>query len=105
MLAYAYQGSLYCETCGQEVIEEIRSRRDAAERFGSLDSNVFPQAACNGGGEADSPSHCDSCGRFLANPLTADGLQYVREKLEEYGPRLDVWGPFYLPEEWSELTG
>jgi hypothetical protein len=31
----------------------------------------------DGGGEADTPQHCDGCGQFLQNPLTGDGRTYV----------------------------
>ena len=33
----------------------------------------------NGGGESDAPEHCDTCGLFLENPLTSDGLEGVNE--------------------------
>ena len=37
----------------------------------------------NGGGESDTPQHCDDCDVFLENPLTDDGNEYVRELYAE----------------------
>ena len=50
----------------------------------------------NGGGEADAPQHCDSCGVFLENPLTDEGVQYVLEAIEEgSGSCIAEWAAFY----------
>ena len=55
----------------------------------------------NGGGEADAPQHCDSCGVFLENPLTwYDGYQYVSAAIEAYeydgyGTSVVEWADFY----------
>jgi hypothetical protein len=56
----------------------------------------------NGGGEADSPQHCDACGVFLENPLTTDGYRYVNEALIEHARDGDgnaevlaEWAKFY----------
>ena len=44
------------------------------------DSDTYPQGPyAYGGGEADSPQHCDGCQTFLWNPLTSDGYLYVME--------------------------
>jgi hypothetical protein len=49
------------------------------------DSDDLPKGPCpSGGGEADTPQHCDGCGAFLENPLTGDGLRYINEKLTEH---------------------
>ena len=43
------------------------------------DSDDYPKGPyADGGGEADSPQFCAHCNAFLRNPLTADGLEYVR---------------------------
>lgn len=49
------------------------------------DSERYPQGPYpDGGGEADSPNHCDRCGIFLHNPLTSVGYGYVNEVLEDW---------------------
>jgi len=76
MNAYAYAAALYCEACTLA----IQDRLGAVPSWEREDSNLYPQGPYPaGGGEADSPQHCDACNVFLANPLTADGLAYVRE--------------------------
>ena len=81
MDVYVYNAALYCQACGEYHVNRLRFRN--VEDSG--DSNQFPQGPYDdGGGEADCPQHCDSCGRFLENPLTSDGWTYVREALEEY---------------------
>lgn len=104
MVAYAFCGELFCQECTDKWFAYNAGRSTPAEDNSC--SETFPQGPiADGGGEADSPSHCDSCGKFLENPLTTDGLQYVREAFDRCGDRLDVWGPFYLPAEWSALKG
>ncbi|MFN0317543.1 MAG: hypothetical protein ACKVQA_21165 [Burkholderiales bacterium] len=44
------------------------------------DSSEYPKGPYDeGGGEADSPQHCGGCREFLENPLTPDGMEYVRD--------------------------
>lgn len=98
MLAYIYQAALLCEDCGKAarakchedennpVVRIARERncslRCAAEYESHYDSDDYPKGPFdNGGGEADSPQHCDHCGVFLENDLTTDGANYVREQL------------------------
>ncbi|KKL11925.1 hypothetical protein LCGC14_2540860, partial [marine sediment metagenome] len=59
----------------------------------------------DGGGEADTPQHCDHCSVFLENPLTGDGYAYVIEALLSYragdGGNFDVltiWFDEYGPD-------
>src|SRR5580700_4943174 len=67
------------------------------------DSENVPQGPYpNGGGEADTPQHCDACGVFLESPLTPDGTRYVIEKLVEHAREGDgdakvlmEWANFY----------
>lgn len=132
MKAFVYKAALYCEDCGQEVVDRLRGEwRKQAEaktqeiatdletkyaidpdkwpRFfnalergiyrslavdasdeGSYDSDDFPKGPYpEGGGEADTPQHCDSCHEFLENPLTSDGMAYVREN------QRGEWDSFY----------
>ena len=116
MKVYVFQAALLCESCA----DNLRRMLHATQDFGTLesrqDSDRYPQGPyADGGGEADSPSHCDSCGLFLRNPLTADGEEYVREALCECrelthvcGDVCRTWGTFYphlLPTDEEEVDG
>lgn len=140
MQAFMYCAALWCGPC---VIESLITQRKAspaardmapAEALAQIvesngftcesdyDSDDLPKGPyADGGGEADTPQHCDACGGFLENPLTAEGLAYVREAIERDGARvrraadwspalfpdlkppastvaLDTWAPFYAAE-------
>lgn len=94
MNAYVYQAALYCERCGVKEREAL-DPYDPPEKpddESSYDSDDYPKGPyANGGGEADYPCHCDTCGEFLQNPLTADGDKYVREKAAAYEAADDSW--------------
>lgn len=94
MDVYMYQAALLCEGCGER-------RRGGLRRAGneppniedecSYDSDRYPKGPfCDGGGEADSPQHCDHCSVFLENALTSDGYGYLSELAD-------------MPEEWVEF--
>lgn len=86
---YVYQAALLCEGCGEAVITEL----EETNQEDTGDSDDWPQGPhSDGGGEADSPNHCDSgpkcvnaiqvpggvaIGYPLGNPLTSDGEKYV----------------------------
>ena len=73
MNVYAYRSSLHCEPCGRAIVAKLQPEWDNG------DSSEYPQGPyADGGGEADSPYHCDTCMAHLENPLTDDGLAYVR---------------------------
>ena len=110
MEAYIYQAALLCADCAVITMDEF-------ELFNMLggssspfrrpkpwtDSDAYPQGPYSaGGGEADSPQHCDACGVFLENTLTGDGSRYVNERLIEHardgsGDRdvLTTWAKYY----------
>ena len=84
MQAYVFQAALLCEGCADETRRGLHATADFGTLESRRESDVYPQGPyADGGGEADSPSHCDSCGVFLENPLTTDGEEYVREALCE----------------------
>ena len=85
MIAYTYQSALLCAACAAEIMP--RKRR-------SKNPDRYPQGPhSNGGGESDRPQHCDLCGLFLENPLTDDGIAYVKARAVST----------HCPEEWAEF--
>lgn len=88
MNVYMFQAALLCAECGltQCGILTVHEKRPAdPSDESSYESDEYPKGPYpNGGGEADTPQHCDACGLFLENPLTADGDDYVREQAEPY---------------------
>lgn len=110
MQAYMFQAALYCEDCGADICKGRLMPEGMEENDeNTWDSNDYPKGPYpNGGGEADTPQHCDYCAVFLGNPLTNDGREYVHEAVnladEERRKKgrhdfqsvaLDIWGPFY----------
>jgi hypothetical protein len=83
---YILQAALLCEDCGIAVTQtSVKPRHVNTADESSYDSDEWPKGPYgNGGGEADTPQHCDHCGTFLQNPLTPDGDTYVREKAAEF---------------------
>lgn len=77
MNAYQFRASLYCEDCAAQIKATV-----GWKPFYEADSETWPMGPYpNGGGEADTPQHCDACGLFLENPLTTDGYAYVKEQV------------------------
>jgi hypothetical protein len=110
MNAYVYQSALLCEECtlivckdktvpGKPVLLPVDLDTN------TYDSDTYPKGPYpNGGGEVDRPQHCDHCGVFLENPLTADGYEYVKQSMSIATLRVpypketlshSVWAPFY----------
>ena len=77
MDAYVYQAALLCTPCalaamlGREA-QNIVYGSDYTHQFWPhtwQESDSYPQGPyADGGGEADSPQHCDHCGLFLETP-------------------------------------
>ena len=115
MNVYLYAADLFCEDCGKAIRDRLD--REGFETCGlhddehTYDSDEYPKGPYpDGGGEADSPWHCgsgpdcinaiefsDGCkvGRWLENPLTADGVEYVREAVQEGGEVAELWAEYY----------
>lgn len=124
MDAYLYKAALYsaegimlalsAETGANLKGEDAESLLDklAKERGidraneSTFDSDDFPKGPfADGGGEADTPQHCDVTGEHLENPLTEDGSAYVKRAFKDYaedgrGDRetLALWADFYMHE-------
>ena len=121
MDAYAYQAALWCGPCAiKRLVEERKASPGAlgmepAKALQQIvssngftdesdyDSDDLPKGPySDGGGEADSPQHCDGCGLLLENPLTPDGYRYVNEKLTEHAR--DGSGDAEVLKQWSSAT-
>ena len=81
MNAYIYNAALYCGEHGAAINDRIRAAtgEPTDAMLDNSDEWVIPTP--DGGGEADTPQHCRNCGEFLENPLTDDGLRWVRLQL------------------------
>ena len=78
---YMYQAAFYCVPCGQDLPVCPNPDCDDTDH----DSDEYRKGPYpDGGGESDSPDHCDDCRGFLENPLTDDGIAYVVEELNEF---------------------
>lgn len=92
MKAYVYQAALWCETCAEHVKRRIAATSAGVGGGQIEDSDHWPQGPfSDGGGEADSPQHCDGCGVFLENPLTDDGAEYVKAQADFYNVADASW--------------
>ncbi len=101
MNAYIYQADIYCEECGalirQELDEQGACPADPTDES-TFDSDEYPKGPyADGGGEADCPQHCAACGVFLENPLTSDGIEYVKSAISERQDQISSaeWVQFY----------
>jgi hypothetical protein len=105
MDAYTYAADLHCETCANDIMFDLdragKKPADTDDEF-SYDSGDYPKGpTAYGGGEADSPQHCGTCGEFLENDLTSDGVAYIRDAVVEairsgrVSDALRVWVEYY----------
>lgn len=86
MDVYVFQAALICTDCSHGV-QGALVKPDHVDMHdeSSYDSDDWPKGPySDGGGEADSPQHCDMCGVFLDNPLTPDGETYVRDVFRQF---------------------
>jgi len=97
---YIYAADVWCESCGEDIKRRIEAEGKAPstpEDEASYDSDDYPKGPYDNE-EADTPQHCgshDDCleatelpdgskaGKFLANPLTSHGYDYVLEAFKE----------------------
>jgi hypothetical protein len=110
MDAYVYQAALLCRPCAVEAMTALEGENMSDGSAYSRvqvwphswqESGYYPQGPYgDGGGEADTPQHCDHCNAFLDNPLTQDGYRYVNEKLTEHAR--DGSGDAEVLKQWSE---
>lgn len=110
MNAYIYQAAIYCEDCALAICKRLKAEGNRR----SDDSDEWPlRSSAEGGGEADSPEHCDSgedclnaidladgrkIGAWLENDLTSEGVAYVREAVIKGGEVAELWALWYSDE-------
>jgi hypothetical protein len=106
MKAYIYRAAFLCEDCaGREKDKLINAwaQGDFPSESAMQDSDVYPQGPySDGGGEADSPQHCDHCDIFLQNPLTEDGRNYVLDAID-FDNRMGRLNANPVVREWMEF--
>lgn len=106
MNAYIYAAALHCTDCATAIKALLdadgKTPEDVSDER-SYDSDDYPKGPlADGGGAADSPQHCDSCGLFLENDLTEEGLAFVRDVIQGHADGKPgnreasaEWGAFY----------
>ena len=89
---WIYQADLWCEDCIERIKAEARQPAHVDESDESTyDSDEWPKGPySDGGGESDCPQNCAGCHRFLGNPLTSEGVEYVLEALESEASDLEA---------------
>ena len=119
MNAYIYQADIYCGDCGAALCRTVPFPANAnRDNETTWDSNEYPKGPFgDGGGEAGVPQHCGSgagclnaiivraqgkryrIGVPLGNPLTAEGVEYVRQAINEpRGLCRRLWRKIYAEE-------
>ena len=99
-MAYIYCADIYCDDCGKAIMKELKKQGlvpEHPEDRSTYDSDEYPKYA-DDEEETDSPQHCgnhadclnaielgdgDKIGKLIGTTLTNDGVQYVKEAIEE----------------------
>ena len=116
-MAYIYAADIFCDACGEairkEIIEEDTQRytrlapADPDDET-SYDSGDFPKL-CGDDEESDCPQNCGSGENCLEadvlpsghkigkqfGSLSLDGVDYLKEAIEEGGEVAEFWADFY----------
>jgi hypothetical protein len=112
---YVYRADLYCVVCGESIRAALTRAGKAPrepENEPTYDSDYFPKGPYeDAGGDADTVHHCgwgarcldptviagETHGRFLENPLTWDGVRYLRGRYAEdpENPVVAFWVAWY----------
>lgn len=112
-MAAIYQADIYCDSCGDDVRQQITTKGKAPtnpDDETSYDSDEYPKRA-NDDDESDSPQHCGSgetcleaetlsdgskVGKLIGTNLTEAGVEYVREAIEAGGIVADFWAEQFV---------
>ena len=103
MNAYVYQSALWCPDCIRDIKKRLKAKGkepESPDDERTYDSDDYPKGPYSqGGGEADTPNHCDGCKVFLENPLTSDGEAAVRaagrDPKNAKNPVVKEWKEYY----------
>lgn len=82
---YIYQADTYCEDCANKIKKKLSLSGGVPSNLDETqyDSDSYPKGPYHEQ-EADAPQHCAGCTRFLENPLTQAGYEYLREMIREH---------------------
>jgi len=82
---YIYQADTYCEDCANAIKKQLSTSGNVPTNLDETqyDSDSYPKGPYHEQ-EADAPQHCARCTRFLENPLTQAGYEYLREMVREH---------------------
>lgn len=123
-MPYIYLADLYCDKCGEAILDDIHTNRPLSvppnpSDESSYDSDQYPKYA-SGDDESDCPEHCccgpyciaaevmpsgRKVGYFFMNALTSDGEDYVVEKYLQ-NPANEValmWFDHYASQGYSKV--
>ena len=110
-MAYIYCADIFCDACGSEIRKRIFDTDLRPANFGdemSYDSDEFPKWVGDDE-ESDCPQNCGS-GEYCLEAdvlpsghkigkqfgsLTPDGVDYLKEAIEEGGEVAEFWAEFY----------
>ena len=108
---FIYQADIWCDVCGADIRKAMEREGKAPEDTwdeASYDSDDYPKYGSDDN-EADCPQHCAAgaqCldfteingqryGCFLANDLTSEGVEYVKEAFQRGGDVARFWADYY----------
>ena len=85
---FVFQADLLCEDCGEEARRELNAagkKPENAQNEATFDSDDYPKGPYSGANtEVDCPQHCHECSEYLRTPLTAQGRDYVMDKIRAF---------------------
>jgi hypothetical protein len=95
---YIYNADVYCERCTrviQSKLDGLKRTRKKVVKTSIEDSANYPVGPYSDE-RSDTPEHCRRCHAFLEQPLTMDGVEYVKASHEERPTAItEMWMRFY----------
>lgn len=107
-MPYIYRADMWCDDCGQAIRQQLDAKGDGPidpDRRDTYDSDDYPKGPFVERG-ADCPVHCgagercinavvlpsgDKIGALLSTDLTAVGVAYVQEAIDDGGEVAKFW--------------